>query len=206
MDKDPEIERESRKFRRWKRLSWLGRLFRFGTILRTDTGQWPNMDEEAPLAELERLARDGLNESPPMQCWERGALERAMILLSAVAQADGVITDEEIDMVRHFIVQQGPSDLSPDEKEALLAKFRKGVDNFMQLRNEVFLLKKVLTHSQARVLAETMFRLAYSGGLQMKETHNATDIATRLGLAAGEIRLAQMNAKKDAEKDKLNGK
>jgi uncharacterized tellurite resistance protein B-like protein len=194
---DIEVEKEYRRYRRWKFLSWLGRMFRVGTILRTDSGKWPGGADSPPMVELSKLAKDGLKDAPSRRRLDMDDLQRAILICSEIARADGELTETERELARQFALQNGPESISDEQLTSLLRAFQTGPGGYQRLRNEIFLLKRDLNRHLAKRLVETLFRLAYTGGLEPKESRDAADIAGRLGLEASEIRLAQMHAKRE---------
>lgn len=193
---DREIEEEQRRYRRWKWISWLGRLFRFGSIFRTDTGAWPDLHGEAPMAELAKLAKYGSGESSLIHKFSSDSIGKIVILFSAIAREDGEITDNELEFIKNYIAKYKADDLQEDSIPDLIKIFTESTATNNQLRNEVFFLSKNLNKNQKRIVVEGLFGMAYIDKLESKEIHTVTNIAERFGMKPNEIRLAQMTVRK----------
>jgi uncharacterized tellurite resistance protein B-like protein len=188
---DRELEKERVRYRRWKWLSFLGRIFKYGTITRADSGKWPDVlgGEEPPMVELEKIAREGLKKPHGRGRLDRINLGRALNIMSSVARTDGAVTDAECEVAARFIGDAGPEGLTEAEKSLLLDTFRQATHNYQHQRNELFLLKKGISQEQVATVVETLFEIAYSGGIEHNESRHVSDIAERFGMPPSDIRM-----------------
>ena len=204
METNQESQRERRRWRVWKWLSFLGRIFKYGTILRTDSGKWPDLHDDAPpLVQLERLAKGGLKGVYGRGRLDATGLQRALNIMSSVAQADGAVTDAEGEIVGGFIRDAGPEGLTEEEKSRMLVMFRQASPNYQQRRNEIFLLKKSISPQQVVPVVETLFALAYSGSGTHKESRDVSDIAERFGMPTSDIRLIAADVRRKLKSNQV---
>jgi len=193
---EQKVNRENLRYRRWGWLSWLGRLLNFGTIIRPGSVGWPEDHEEAPMAELERLAKYGIKSETGGTRLEYEDVRRVMLLCNAIATTDDEVSETSTAIVLEWASELGPQALTEGQQEELDTAFRAGVENPLQLRNEAFILRNRLsTESRVRIV-EVLYRLALTGGSDAKVLGRVVDIGERLNLKTNEIRLALVSARK----------
>jgi hypothetical protein len=197
---EPELnlDKEYRRWQRWKWLSWLGRVLKIGTVLRTDSGDWPSDTGEPPMVELARMAKDGHAGPSPRGKFEPAAIQRAVTIMAAVTRMNGAITEPECELAAKFIAENAPDKMTAEEQAGLLDHFRNDTLTYMQLRNEIYLLTKQIAPLQAKRLTEALFRLANSGGLETKAERDIADLVERLGMSHTDIRLIQSGVRRES--------
>jgi uncharacterized tellurite resistance protein B-like protein len=204
METNQEIERKQRRGLVWNWLRFLRRIFTYETIRRPVSDKWRNIrGEEPPMVELEKLARKGLKEPSGRGRLDSINLERALNIMSSVAQADGAVTDAEHAIAARFIRDAGPEGLTEADKSRLLEIFRQTTYNYQQQRNEIFLLKKSISPQQVAPVVEALFELAYSGGIEHNESRDVSDIAERFGMPLPDIRLIAADVRRKLKSNQV---
>ena len=155
------------------------------------------------MVELEKLARKGLKEPSGRGRLDSINLERALNIMSSVAQADGAVTDAEHAIAARFIRDAGPEGLTEADKSRLLEIFRQTTYNYQQQRNEIFLLKKSISPQQVAPVVEALFELAYSGGIEHNESRDVSDIAERFGMPLPDIRLIAADVRRKLKSNQV---
>ena len=194
---------EAQEYRRWRRgklLSSIGRIFKIGTIMRTDSGGRLQSGDEPPMVELARLAKTGLLDQGPKLRFELEITELILQLFGSLACKDGSVSDEERQFMDRFLKQYGPEELSDEMTEKLNTAFEQGIDDFRQHKNILFLLKRGATRPQVKTIVQEMYHFAYLHGIETEEAREAANIGERLGLPFSELRLAATVARKAADK------
>jgi len=204
METNQEIVRKQRRYQRWKWLRFLRRIFTYETIRRPVPDKWRNVRGEAPpVVELEKLARKGLKELSGRGRLDATGLQRALNIMSSVAQADGAVTNAEHAIAARFIKDAGPEGLTEADRSRLLETFRHATYNYQQQRNEIFLLKKSISPQQVIPLVEALFDLAYSGGIEHNESRDVSDIAERFGMPPLDIRLIAADVRRKLKSNQV---
>ena len=193
-------DKELRRWKCWKILNFIGRLFRVGTVMRTDSGKWSSHTEGPPMVELEKLAREGFKEGTAKGDSNLEILEYTMTLFAAVTRTESEESDEDSRIVREFIVESGLPDIGDEAILSLVEKYRAGLGNFQQLRNDLFMLKKRIDRNRLKQLVKFLYRFVYRYGADSQESRQVADFAGRLGLSFSDIRFAAADVKREMEK------
>jgi len=193
---EQKVNRENLRYRRWGWLSWLGRLLNFGTIIRPGSVGWPEDRGEAPMAELERLAKFGIKNEVGGTRLDYEDTRRVILLCNAIATTDHEVSKTSFTVVLEWVSELGPQAVTDEQRAELDAAFRAGVENPQQLRNEAFLLRKRLSTASRVRIVEVLYQLALIDGSNAKVFGRVADIGEHLNLKPNEIRLALVSARK----------
>ena len=195
-DEDKEI----RRWKRWKFLSFIGRLLKVGTVMRTDSVNWSSRTEEPPMEELEKLATEGFKESTAKGDSNLEILGYTMTLFAAVTRTESEESAEGIRIIREFIVESDLPGIGDEAILSLMEKYRAGLGNYQQLRNDLFMLKKRIDRNRLKQLVKYLYRFVYRYGADSPESRKAANIVGQLGLSHSDIRFDAVDVKREMEK------
>ena len=195
-DRDKELQR----WKRWKFLSFIGRVLKVGTGMRTDSEKWSSHNDEPPMLELEKLAREGFKDGTAKGDSNLEILEYTMTLFAAVTRTESEKSDEGSRIIRELIVEFDLPGIGDEAILSLMEKYRAGLGNFQQFRNDLFMLKKRIDRNRLKQLVKYLYRFVYRYGADSQESRQVADIARRLGLSHSDIRFAAVDVKREMEK------
>ena len=193
-------EKELRRWKRWQIINFIGRVFRVGTVSRTDSGKWSSHTEGPPMVELDKLAREGIKEVTAKGDSSLEILEYTMTLFAAVTRTEGEESDEGIRIVREFIVEFDLPGIGDEAILSLMEKYRAGLGNYQQLRNDLFMLKKRIDRNRLKQLVKYLYRFVYRYGADSPESRQVANIVGQLGLSFSDIRFAAVDVQREMEK------
>ncbi|NQU04966.1 MAG: TerB family tellurite resistance protein [Calditrichaeota bacterium] len=160
----------------------------------------PGSGGEPPMVSLANLAGEGLKEPEAVLLKKKHVIEEVLSLFVAIALKDGSVSAEEMTLVEEFIAELTSNNVTVDELGAYLEYFNNLAPQDINLVNLCHSLKGQLSHSQAKLVIENLFHLAFLHGLEIEERREVDRIAGKLQLSPADIRFALMNAKKKAER------
>ena len=190
-------QQEIKSWKRWKIITKISNLLKFGTILRTDSGKGFSLPEEPPMVGLDKLIHDGMSDEPEAEPFTYEMLQFSMTLYSSM-KGDSVSDDDAATkFIETFINSASNGQVDQNELKKLLAKYHEGIDGYFQVKNDLFSLKQKLHKSQVHILVENLYRFVSRHELDSPESKLVFDAAERLGMSHTDIRQTATRVQKE---------